>query len=87
MREHLAGQSESRSAAENTTALGQQHPERTIKTTVARTTLEALVAKNQAQRTKQGSSVFNTAENRTRHPGRANRARPGLSQPLADQVP
>jgi hypothetical protein len=61
VREHLAGQSEPRSAAEITTALGQQHPERTIKTTVVRTTLEGLVAKTQAQRTKQGSSVFYTA--------------------------
>ncbi|MGY6023650.1 hypothetical protein [Streptomyces spinosirectus] len=61
VREHLAGQSEPRSAAEITTALGQQHPERTIKTTVVRTTLEGLVAKTQAQRTKQGTSVFYTA--------------------------
>jgi hypothetical protein len=58
VREHLAGQSEPRSAAGITTALGQQHPERTIKTTVVRTTLEGLVAKTQAQRTKQGWSVF-----------------------------
>jgi hypothetical protein len=58
VREHLAGQSEPRSAAEITTALGQQHPERTIKTTVVRTTLEGLVAKTQARRTKQGWSVF-----------------------------
>ncbi|WP_405863819.1 hypothetical protein [Streptomyces sp. NBC_00005] len=61
VREHLAGQSEPRSAAEITTALGQQHPERTIKTTVVRTTIEGLVAKSQAQRTKQGASVFYTA--------------------------
>jgi hypothetical protein len=61
VREHLAGQSEPRSAAEITTALGQQYPERTVKTTVVRTTLEGLVAKNQAQRAKQGSSVFYTA--------------------------
>lgn len=61
VREHLAGQSEPRSAAEIATVLGQQHPERAIKTTVVRTTLEGLVAKNQAQRTKQGSSVFYTA--------------------------
>ncbi|MFF4761817.1 hypothetical protein [Streptomyces sp. NPDC001292] len=58
VREHLAAQSEPRSAAEITTALGQQHPERDIKTTVVRTTLEGLVAKNQAQRSKQGASVF-----------------------------
>jgi len=61
VREHLAGLSEPRSAAEITAALGQQHPERTIKTTVVRTTIEGLVARNQAQRTKQGNSVFYTA--------------------------
>ena len=61
VREHLSRQSEPRSAAEITTALGQQHPERTIKTTVVRTTLEGLVAKTQAQRTKQGTSVYYTA--------------------------
>ncbi|WP_316783978.1 hypothetical protein [Streptomyces sasae] len=61
VREHLARQDEPRSAAEITTALEQQHPERAVKTTVVRTTLEGLVAKNQAQRTKQGTSVFYTA--------------------------
>ncbi|MFE3162654.1 hypothetical protein [Streptomyces sp. NPDC059224] len=61
VREHLTGQNEPRSAAEITTALGQQHPDRAVKTTVVRTTLEGLVAKNQAQRTKQGTSVFYTA--------------------------
>ncbi|MFF8996231.1 hypothetical protein ACF09H_41190 [Streptomyces sp. NPDC014983] len=60
VREHLAGQSEPRSAAEITTALGQLLPERAIKTTVVRTTLEGLVAKSQAQRTVQGRSVFYT---------------------------
>lgn len=65
VREHLAGQSEPRSAAEIAAALGQQHPERTIKTTVVRTTLEGLVAKGQAQRTKQGASVFYTAPDAT----------------------
>lgn len=58
--EHLASQSEPRSAAEITTALAEQHPERAIKATVVRTTLEGLVAKNHAQRTKQGRSVFYT---------------------------
>lgn len=62
VREHLAGQSEPRSAAEITATLGQQHPERTVKTTVVRTTLEGLVARNQAQRTKQGASVFYTTQ-------------------------
>ena len=61
VRSHLTEQSEPRSAAEVATALGQTHPERGIKTTVVRTTLEGLVAKNQAKRTKQGSSVFYTA--------------------------
>ncbi|MFJ9104422.1 hypothetical protein ACIRJM_38840 [Streptomyces sp. NPDC102405] len=61
VREHLSGQREPRSAAEISTALGRQHPERTIKAAVVRTTLEGLVARNQAQRTKQGSSVFYTS--------------------------
>ncbi|MFI1168862.1 hypothetical protein ACH4UM_36215 [Streptomyces sp. NPDC020801] len=57
----LAAQREPRSAAELAAALGQQRPEHPVKTTVVRNTLEGLVAKNQAQRTKQGSSVFYTA--------------------------
>ncbi|WP_426567282.1 hypothetical protein [Streptomyces canus] len=61
LRSHLAGQSEPCSAAEIATALGQPYPGRGIKTTVVRTTLEGLVAKRQAQRTKQGLSVFHTA--------------------------
>ncbi|MFF3334122.1 hypothetical protein ACFYWX_32000 [Streptomyces sp. NPDC002888] len=61
VRRHLAEQSEPRSAAEVATALGQDHPERGIKTNVVRTTIEGLVAKSQAQRTKQGASVFYTA--------------------------
>ncbi|MFF4542484.1 hypothetical protein [Streptomyces aureus] len=61
VRNHLADQVEPRSAAEVTAALGEQHPERTVKATVVRTTLEGLVAKTQALRTKQGSSVFYTA--------------------------
>lgn len=60
IRRHLADQSEPRSAAEIATALGQAHPDRTIKTTVVRTTVENLVAKSQAQRTKQGNSVYYT---------------------------
>lgn len=75
VREHLAGQSEPRSAAEIATALGQQHPERTIKTTVVRTTVEGLVAKSQAQRTKQGKSVFYSA------PDTAGPAGPDEQQP------
>ncbi|MFI1487980.1 hypothetical protein [Streptomyces sp. NPDC020747] len=42
-------------------ALPQAHPDRTIKTTVVRTTVEGLVARSHAHRTKQGSSVFYTA--------------------------
>ncbi|TLS47052.1 hypothetical protein FE633_05660 [Streptomyces montanus] len=61
IRRHLTEQSEPRSAAEIATALGQAQPDRSIKTTVVRTSLEGLVAKSQAQRTKQGSSVFYTA--------------------------
>ena len=62
VRAHLTEQSEPRSAAEVSTALDQAHPERGIKTTVVRSTLEGLVARKQAQRSKQGSSVFYTAE-------------------------
>jgi hypothetical protein len=58
---HLAEQNEPRSAAEVASALGAAHPERDIKANVVRTTLEGLVAKNRAQRSKQGSSVFYTA--------------------------
>ncbi|MFE2720397.1 hypothetical protein ACFXKI_53360 [Streptomyces mirabilis] len=61
IRGHLEQQSEPRSAAEITTALAQAHPDRSLKTTVVRTTLEGLVAKSHAHRTKQGSSVFYTA--------------------------
>lgn len=61
VRNHLTEQNEPRSAAEVATALGQAHTDRDIRTTVVRTTLEGLVAKNQAQRNKQGTSVFYTA--------------------------
>ncbi|MGA5454115.1 hypothetical protein ACPCVO_46790 [Streptomyces umbrinus] len=61
IRNHLKQQNEPRSAAEITSALTQAHPDRTIKTTVVRTTVEGLVAKSHAHRTKQGSSVFYTA--------------------------
>ncbi|MEV8595995.1 hypothetical protein [Streptomyces sp. NPDC052012] len=61
VRRHLAEQKEPRSAAEIATAIGRSHPERSVKTTVVRSTLEGLVARNQAQRSKQGSSVFYTA--------------------------
>lgn len=61
IRGHLEKQSEPRSAAEIATALTQAHPDRSVKTTVVRTTLEGLVAKSHAQRSKQGTSVFYTA--------------------------
>jgi hypothetical protein len=61
IRDYLTAEGEPRSAAEITTALSERHPDRAIKTTVVRTTLEGLVARSQVQRTKQGSSVFYTA--------------------------
>ncbi|MFD4953596.1 hypothetical protein [Streptomyces sp. NPDC058451] len=61
VRRHLTEQSEPRSAAEVATTLGEAHPDRGIKTNVVRTTLENLVARSQAQRSKQGTSVFYTA--------------------------
>jgi cell division septum initiation protein DivIVA len=57
----LTGRSEPRSAAEVTTALAQAHPDRKIQNTVVRNTLEALVAKGQALRSKQGRSVYYSA--------------------------
>ncbi|MEU9157797.1 hypothetical protein AB0D59_46535 [Streptomyces sp. NPDC048417] len=61
IRQHLADQSEPRSTVEITAALDQAHPERGVKNTVVRTTVENLVAKGQAQRTKQGRSVYYTS--------------------------
>ncbi|MET8943988.1 hypothetical protein ABZX30_10450 [Streptomyces sp. NPDC004542] len=60
VRAQLAEQKEPRSAAEVATALGEAHPGRDVKVTVVRSTLENLVARNQAQRTKQGTSVYYT---------------------------
>ncbi|WP_406191656.1 MULTISPECIES: hypothetical protein [unclassified Streptomyces] len=60
-RRRLAGQEQPHSAAQIAQALQDSHPERGIKITVVRTTLENLVAKNQARRTKKGSSVFYSA--------------------------
>ncbi|MEU3985988.1 hypothetical protein AB0F77_39030 [Streptomyces sp. NPDC026672] len=57
----LAEQTEPRSAAEIGVLLGQARPDRTTKTTVVRTTLENLVAKGLAERSKQGKSVFYTS--------------------------
>ncbi|MDO0917804.1 hypothetical protein [Streptomyces sp. DT2A-34] len=61
IRRHLVELKEPRSAAEISAALEQTHPERQIATKVVRVTLEGLVAKSQAERTKQGRSVFYTA--------------------------
>ncbi|WP_318205314.1 hypothetical protein [Streptomyces sp. SCL15-4] len=60
VRRYLAEQNEPRSAAEVAEALGRAHPERAVQTKVVRTTLENLVARNGAHRSKQGSSVFYT---------------------------
>lgn len=58
IRAYLAEQPEPCSAAEVASALSEAHPDRVIKTTVVRTTLEGLVARSAAQRLKQGHSVF-----------------------------
>jgi hypothetical protein len=55
---HLATQSEPRSAAEVSTDIAGAHPDRRVKATVVRSTLEALVAQGRARRTKRGRSVF-----------------------------
>ncbi|MGY0065040.1 hypothetical protein ACWY4P_52920 [Streptomyces sp. LZ34] len=55
---HLTEHGGPRSAAEITTALAQALPDREIKATVVRSTLESLVAKSQVHRTKQQKSVF-----------------------------
>ncbi|MFJ9011343.1 hypothetical protein [Streptomyces canus] len=68
IRSHLTEQDEPRSAAEISAALGQAHPERDIKTKVVRVTLEGLVARSLAQRTKQGSSVYYTAPDAETNP-------------------
>ncbi|MFK0279428.1 hypothetical protein ACIQVL_03000 [Streptomyces sp. NPDC090499] len=57
---YLAGQREPRSATDVAEAIRAAQPGRTIKTTVIRTTLENLVARNRARRTKQGRAVFYT---------------------------
>jgi hypothetical protein len=61
----LAGKSEPRSAAEVGMSLTQACPGRKIQTTVVRNTLEALVAKGQALRFKQGRSVYYLAPETT----------------------
>ncbi len=61
----LTGHSEPRSAAEITTSLTQAHPDRKIQAPVVRSTLEALVAKGQSLRAKQGRSVYYSAAEAT----------------------
>ncbi|MGW2305270.1 hypothetical protein [Streptomyces sp. NPDC001809] len=61
IRHHLTASSTPCSASEVTTALSEQHQDRRIQTTVVRTSLENLVARGHARRSKQGSSVFYTA--------------------------
>jgi cell division septum initiation protein DivIVA len=61
IRRYLAEQTEPRSAAEVSTALDQARPDRDIAPKVVRLTLEGLVAKSQAERSKQGRSVFYSA--------------------------
>ncbi|KOX02273.1 hypothetical protein ADK65_08910 [Streptomyces sp. NRRL B-1140] len=76
IRRHLAEQKEPRSAAEIATALGQAHPDRDISPKVVRVTLESLVAKSGAERSKQGRSVFYSA------PAQSGKAAPdGGAQP------
>ncbi|KUL49175.1 hypothetical protein ADL28_27320 [Streptomyces violaceusniger] len=58
VRDDLTQHGEPRSAAEITATLTQALPGRDIKPTVVRSTLESLVAKGQAHRTKQQKSVF-----------------------------
>ncbi|UGQ11881.1 BlaI/MecI/CopY family transcriptional regulator [Yinghuangia sp. ASG 101] len=66
IREHLGSQgAEPRSIAEIAEALGASHPDRGVKTTVVRTTIEGLVAKGLVQRHKQGGSVFYTTATTT----------------------
>lgn len=57
----LAGHHEPRSAAEVTKELAQAHPKRTVNVTLVRNALEASVAKNQSERTKQQNSVYYSA--------------------------
>ncbi|MFF6806397.1 hypothetical protein [Streptomyces sp. NPDC012616] len=59
---HLTREGAPRSALEVTEALTGAHPERGVKITVVRSTLEALVAKGQVRRSKQGKSVFYSTE-------------------------
>ncbi|MGW1675509.1 hypothetical protein [Streptomyces sp. NPDC002324] len=82
IRRHLTEQSEPRSAAEVAAALTQAHPDRRIQTNVVRTTLEGLVAKSNAQRSRQGSSVYYTAPDAPEQP-----AAPSQAEAEAEPAP
>ncbi|MEU4896157.1 hypothetical protein AB0B12_25920 [Streptomyces sp. NPDC044780] len=74
IRDDLAQHGEPRSAAEVTAALAQVLPDREIKATVVRSTLEALVAKGEAHRTKQQKSVYYSAASPDATAGTAKRS-------------
>ncbi|HSA51052.1 MAG TPA: hypothetical protein VLH10_13230 [Yinghuangia sp.] len=60
IRDILAQQTEPKSIAEIAAALAKAHPDRGVKATVVRNTVENLVARAQVERHKQGGSVFYT---------------------------
>ncbi|MFI0239816.1 hypothetical protein [Streptomyces sp. NPDC016845] len=68
VQEYLKQQTEPRSAAELADALTAAHPDRTFKKPVVRTTVEGLVARGLAQRSKQGSSVFYSTPEQAKSP-------------------
>lgn len=80
IRQHLAAQNEPRSTVEITAALDQAHPDRGIKNTVVRTSIETLVARGQAQRTKQGRSVYYTAPDAPQPESQQQEAQPEEAQ-------
>lgn len=62
VRSYLQGHPGPHSAAEVTAALNEVHPERVFQVKVMRQTLDALVAKNDADRQTQGTSVYYVAK-------------------------
>ncbi|MEV7729735.1 hypothetical protein AB0P15_34235 [Streptomyces sp. NPDC087917] len=58
---HLTGQTEPKTAGEIAEALAAEHRDRTLSSNVVRTTTERLVARSQAERVKQGATVYYTA--------------------------
>ncbi|WP_428950059.1 hypothetical protein [Streptomyces sp. cg35] len=79
VQDYLAQQKEPRSASEVAEALGTAHPDRGIKKTVVRTTVEGLVAKGLAQRSKQGASVFYSAPDQAQSPDAGAEQEPATS--------